>query len=222
MSEIKVLIADDHYIVRLGLKVLINSFEGFEVTSDVENGQEALENIELAEFLILDLEMPIIDGVSALKIIKKNYPDKKVILLTNCMDIPTLVEARNLKPQGFLFKDGMLDELKVCLDEIKKGHIFRGRNCTTFFEQHKEEFDDVERLVDNLNILTKTEIKVLQKVSENFSTSEIAEALFNSPKTIDNHRTNIAKKLDISGYNNLQAFAIKYKLLVDSFFNSNQ
>ena len=222
MSNIKVLIADDHYIVRLGLKVLINSFEGFEVTSDVENGKEALENIELADFLILDLEMPVIDGISALKIIKKEHSEKKVILLTNCMDIPTLVEARNLKPQGILFKDGMLDELKICLEELKKGHFFRGRNCTTFFEQHKNEFDDVEHLMQNLKILTKTEIKVLQKISENLSTSEIAENLFNSPKTIDNHRTNIAKKLNISGYNNLQAFAIKYKLLVDSFYSSNQ
>ncbi len=221
MDKIKVLIADDHYIVRLGLKVLINSFEGFEVTSDVENGQEALDNIELADFLILDLEMPIIDGVSALKIIKKEYPDKKVILLTNCMDIPTLVEAKNLKPQGVLFKDGMLDELKVCLEELKKGHVFRGRNCTTFFEQHKEEFDDVERLMENIKILTKTEIKILHKISENLSTSEIAEALYNSPKTIDNHRTNIAKKLDISGYNNLQAFAIRYRLLVDSLYKAN-
>lgn len=222
MDKIKVLIADDHYIVRLGLKVLINSFEGFEVTSDVENGQEALDNVELVDFLILDLEMPIVDGIAALKIIKKEHPYKKVILLTNCMDIPTLVEARNLKPQGFLFKDGMLDELKICLEELKKGHFFRGRNCKIFFEQHKDEFDDVERLVENLKILTKTEIKVLQKISDNYSTSEIAEALFNSPKTIDNHRTNIAKKLDISGYNNLQAFAIKYKLLVDSFYNPNQ
>lgn len=221
MSKIKVLIADDHYIVRLGLKVLVNSFEGFEVSADVENGKEAINNIERADYLILDLEMPIIDGISALKIIKNKYPNKKVILLTNCMDIPTLVKARNLKPQGFLFKDGMLDELKICLEELKKGHFFRGRNCKTFFEQHKDEFDNVEHLLENLKVLTKTEIKVLQMISNNLSTSEIAEKLFNSPKTIDNHRTNIAKKLDISGYNNLQAFAIKYKLLVDSFYNSN-
>lgn len=222
MRDTKILIADDHYIVRLGLKVLINSFEGFVVTCDVENGKEALENIELADFLILDLEMPIINGVNALKIIKNDYPNNRVILLTNCMDIPTLVEAKNLKPHGFLFKDGMLDELKICLEEIKKGHFFRGRNCTAFFEQHKDEFDDVERLIENLKILTKTEIKVLQKISKNLSTSEIAEALYNSPKTIDNHRTNIAKKLDISGYNNLQALAIKYKSLIDSLYNSNQ
>lgn len=219
MNVSKVLIADDHYIVRLGLKVLINSFEGFEVVEDVENGQEVIDKIEAIDILILDLEMPVIDGIEALKIIKKEYPDKKVILLTNCMDIPTLAKAKKLKPQGFLFKDGMLDEMKICLKEIKKGNLYKGRNCKTFFEQHNDEFNDVEQLLENVKLLTKSEIKVLHKISENLSTSEIAETLFNSPKTIENHRTNIAKKLDISGYNNLQVLAIKYKTLINQLYD---
>jgi len=220
MTDIKVLIADDHYIVRLGLKILINSFDGFEVVSDVENGQEVIANIKLIDYFILDLEMPIMDGVEALTIIKRDYPDKKVILLTNCMDIPTLIKAKKLKPNGFLFKDGMHEEIKICLNEIKKGNYYTGRNCKAFFERHKEEIYDVENLIRNLNDLTKTEIKILYHISKNLTTSEIAEVLFNSPKTIDNHRTNIAKKLDISGYNNLQAIAISNKLLIESLYNS--
>ena len=220
MTDIKVLIADDHYIVRLGLKILINSFDGFEVVSDVENGQEVIANIKLIDYFILDLEMPIMDGVEALTIIKRDYPDKKVILLTNCMDIPTLIKAKKLKPNGFLFKDGMHEEIKICLNEIKKGNYYTGRNCKAFFERHKEEINDIENLIRNLNDLTKTEIKILYHISKNLTTSEIAEVLFNSPKTIDNHRTNIAKKLDISGYNNLQAIAISNKLLIESLYNS--
>ncbi|MDO5977821.1 response regulator transcription factor [Flavivirga spongiicola] len=222
MEKLKVLVADDHYIVRLGLKILINSFEGFEVTLDVENGQEALDNIEAVDYLILDLEMPVVNGVEALKRLKQNYSEKKVVLLTNCMDIPTLIKAKKLKPNGFLFKDGMHEEIKICLNELKKGNYYTGRNCKAFFERHKEEFIDVENLIRNLSELTKTEIKILYKISENLSTSEIAEALFNSPKTIDNHRTNIAKKLDVSGYNNLQAIAIKNKLLIESLYNSTE
>ncbi len=220
MTNIKVLIADDHYIVRLGLKILIDSFEGFEVALDVENGQEVLNNLDSAEYFILDLEMPVIDGVKALKAIKQNAPDKKVILLTNCMDIPTLIQAKNLKPHGFLFKDGMHEEIKICLEQLKKGNFYRGRNCSAFFERHKEDFLETENLIRDLDALTKTEIKILYKISENLSTSEIAEALFNSPKTIDNHRTNIAKKLDISGYNNLQAVALNNKSLIESLYYS--
>ena len=220
MTLTKVLVADDHYIVRLGLKILINSFEGYEVVKDVENGQEVLENITLADYLILDLEMPIVDGVEALKIIRRDYPEKKIILLTNCMYIPTLVKAKSLKPHGFLFKDGMHEEIKLCLNELEKGHYYTGKNCLAFFERHKEEINDVENLIQNLNSLTKTEIKIIYQISKNLSTAEIAEVLFNSPKTIDNHRTNIAKKLSIGGYNNLQLVAIKYKLLIESLYKS--
>lgn len=220
MSQIKVLIADDHYIVRLGLKILIDSFEGFAVVAEAENGQEVLERIETADYFILDLEMPVVDGVEALKTIRENYPEKKVILLTNCMDIPTLIKAKKLKPNGFLFKDGMHEEIKICLNELKKGNYYTGRNCKAFFERHKEDIIETENLIRDLDALTKTEIRVLYKISENLSTSEIAEVLFNSPKTIDNHRTNIAKKLDISGYNNLQAVAINHKSLIESLYNA--
>ena len=220
MNRIKVLIADDHYVVRLGLKILINSFEDFEVVLDVENGQEVLDNIEAADYFILDLEMPVLDGINVLEKIKHNFPEKKIILLTNCMYIPTLVKAKNLKPHGFLFKDGMHEDIKICLYEVKKGSYYTGQNCRAFFERHKEEIHNVKHLIQNLDFLSKTEIKILYQISKNLSTTEIADILFNSPKTIDNHRTNIAKKLDISGYNNLHYIAVKYKLLIDSMYKS--
>lgn len=216
MDKIKVLIADDHYIVRLGLKILINTFEDFIVVEEAENGKEVIAKISQADYFILDLEMPEMDGVETLRIIKENYPRKKVVLLTNSMDLPTLITAKKLKPNGFLFKDGMHDEIKICLQQIHKGNYYIGRNCAAFFERHSEEINDVESLIRNMALLTKTEIKVLYKISENLTTNEIAEVLYNSPKTIDNHRTNIAKKLDISGYNNLQVVAIKNKSLIES------
>lgn len=220
MKKIRVLIADDHYIVRLGLKILINTYSDFVVVDEAENGKEVLEKIDKADYFILDLEMPIMDGVKTLQILKEKHPSKKVVLLTNSMDLPTLIKAKKLKPNGFLFKDGMHDEIKICLEQIQKGNFFIGRNCKAFFERHSEEINDVENLIRNMKLLTKTEIKVLYKISENLSTNEIAEVLFNSPKTIDNHRTNIAKKLDISGYNNLQVVAIKNKMLIESMHNS--
>lgn len=220
MNKIRTLIADDHYIVRLGLKILINTYEDFTVVMEAENGQEVLNNIDAADYFILDLEMPIINGVEVLKKIRQDHPEKKVVLLTNCMDIPTLLNAKNLKPHGFLFKDGMHEEIKICLDQLQKGNFYIGRNCSAFFERHKDEIETIENLMRNLESLTKTELRILNKISENLSTNEIAIELFNSPKTIDNHRTNIAKKLDISGYNNLQAVAIKNKLLIESIYKS--
>ncbi|MBJ6367277.1 response regulator transcription factor [Snuella sedimenti] len=220
MDKLKVLIADDHYIVRLGLKILVDSFEDFKVVMEAENGQDVIDNIEIADYFILDLEMPVVNGIKALEFIKTHYPEKRVVLLTNSMNIPTLIQAKNLKPNGFLFKDGMHEEIKICLNELKKGNYYWGRNCRAFFERHESDIVDTEHLMDNLKELTKTEIKILFKISENLSTQEIAEALFNSPKTIDNHRTNIAKKLDISGYNNLQAIAIKNRSLIESLYQS--
>ncbi|MCK0131403.1 response regulator transcription factor [Flavobacteriaceae bacterium F08102] len=214
MEKIPVLIADDHYIVRLGLKILINSFDDFYVVGEAENGQEVLDQIEKTNYVILDLEMPSVSGIETLEILRDKHPEKRVVILTNSMDIPTLLKAKKLKPHGFLFKDSMHDEIKICLQQIKLGNLYEGRNCRAFFERHRSEIEETEHLMRNLAELTKTEIRVLSKISENLSTAEIAEDLFNSPKTIDNHRTNIAKKLDISGYNNLQALAIKYTSLI--------
>ena len=100
MANLKVLIADDHYIVRLGLKILVNSIEGFEVVADVENGEEAIGWVDKADYFILDLEMPVLNGIKTLEHIKYSHPDKRVILLTNSMDVPTLIRAKNLKPNG--------------------------------------------------------------------------------------------------------------------------
>ncbi len=220
MEKLRVLIADDHYIVRLGLKILINTYNDFIVVNEAENGQEVIDKVDQADYFVLDLEMPVIDGVETLRILKEKHPNKKVVLLTNSMDLPTLIKAKKLKPNGFLFKDGMHDEIKTCLEQIRKGNYYTGRNCKMFFERHKEEIHDVENLIRNMELLTKTELKILYKISENLSTNEIAEVLFNSPKTIDNHRTNIAKKLDISGYNNLQVVAIKNKSLIESLYTT--
>lgn len=212
----RVLITDDHYVVRLGLKILINSFKHFTVVEEAINGKEAIEKANKADCLILDLEMPEINGVQALEIIRQKFPNKKVVLLTNSMELSTLIKAKSLKPNGFLFKDGMHGEIKTCLEQIRKGNYYYGRNCEAFFERHSEELAEVEFLMNNMKHLTKAELKVLYLVSENLSTSEIAETLFNSPKTIDNHRTNISKKLNITGYNNLQVVAIKNKALIES------
>jgi len=217
MQKTTVLIADDHYIVRLGLKILIDSLDHFTVVAEAENGQEVIDQVDRASYFVLDLEMPVMSGIETLALLRDKYPDKRVVLLTNSMDIPTLIRAKKLKPHGFLFKDGMHDEIKICLQQLALGNLYEGRNCKLFFERHRREIEETEHLMRNLNELTKTEIKVLSKIAENMSTAEIAELLFNSPKTIDNHRTNIAKKLDISGYNNLQAMAIKYTNLIKGF-----
>ncbi|UNY98757.1 response regulator transcription factor [Zhouia spongiae] len=219
MNKEKVLVADDHYLVRLGLKVLIESFDNYTVSIDVENGKDAIEAVDLADIFILDLEMPVFDGIKALKIIKEKHPKKKVVLLTNSMSIPILVTAKNLKPNGFLFKDCVHQEIKTCLEEISKGNYYQGKNCMAFFNKHAEEIEFVENLLRNLSYLTKTELKILYKISLNLTNPEIAELLYNSPKTIENHRTNISKKLDISGYNNLQVIAVKYRKSIESLYN---
>lgn len=216
MKNKNVLIADDHYIVRLGLKILIDSFEGYTVTKEAKNGVEAIKYIDEVDFCFLDLEMPMKNGIEVLEFVKKNFPDKRVILLTNSMEILTLIRAKGFKPHGFLFKDGMNEELKICLDEVSKGNYYMGSNCKSFFKRHADEIDKVTNSFNNLKYLTKTELSILSKIADNNNTTEIAEIFSNSPKTIDNHRTNIVKKIDITNYHNLQAFALQNKTIINT------
>ncbi len=202
----KVVIADDHPILLTGLERIINSIEGFEVIHACNNGVEAWNAVDSfqPDIVFLDLDMPEMSGLDVASKIKKKYPDISISILTLHKEESFLVRAIDLGVEGFMLKDFANVEIEKCLIALSKGTKF-------YSEVLKDLIHPSESLPENYSKLSRTERKVLRLISTNKTSREVAELMFLSPKTIQNHRYSISKKLALEPKNNsLLTWATKF------------
>jgi DNA-binding NarL/FixJ family response regulator len=220
-KENKILLADDHPLFRVGVKTLIDSFPGYRIVDEANNGSEAIEKIEkyLPEIAILDLDMPEKNGYEVATYISENNLHIKIIFLTSHSDLSLFQEAYSTKFSGFLFKESALEELETCLKYIQRGEQYISPLSKKFMAEKQDEIGKIKVFENKIKKLTKTEKQILYRISQNKTTKEIAEELFNSYKTIENHRLNICHKLNLKGTNNLLSFAIDNKQSIKKALN---
>ncbi|TRZ45041.1 LuxR C-terminal-related transcriptional regulator [Robertkochia solimangrovi] len=214
MDTNQILIADDQYLRLLGLRSLLSECDGLEIVAEVHNETSILQEAYKASLILLNLELLEFQTEQIVLNLKSEYPDKKIILLTNFKNVSLLITARKLKPHGLLSTCSILPEYKTCMEEVIRGNYYEDPSIKSFLEKNQEEIEYVSHLLNNLDSLTRTEKKVLKQLTMNLNNSEISRTLNKSPKTIENHRTNISRKLDISGYNSLTYVALKFKDLI--------
>ena len=209
-TEKKIIIADDHPLFRVGVKTLIENLEGYQLVGEANNGTEAIQLLKnnSADIAVLDIDMPEQNGIEVARYIKDNGLKVKIIFLTSHSDLALFKRAYETDFSGFLFKESALDELEECFKTIFKGEKFVSPVTRKYIEQNESKLEHLKNLESLLNKLTETERKILLLIIEHKTTKEIAEELFNSYKTIENHRLNICHKLNIKGTNNLMSFAI--------------
>lgn len=217
-KRIKIIIADDHPLFRMGVKSLIETYEYFDLIAEAENGDVAVElilNLK-PDIVILDIDMPGKNGIQVAEYVKKEEIQTKIIFLTSHSNLQLFNEAMNLNVKGFLFKESALEELAECIKHVDQGEKYISPLCESFINENSEQlirFKQFQELVKNL---TATELKILKYIANHYTTKSIAEELHNSYKTIENHRFNICQKLQIKGTNNLLAFAMDYKDFIES------
>ncbi len=203
-----VFIAEDHPIVLKGLESHLKPKPGFEIIGTAMDGEEALKQIEKLnpDIAILDIYMPGMTGLQILEKLHKGLHKTKCILLTTFKEKLLFEKAKKLNVSAYLLKDFAIDEIDHCLEMVAMGR--------SYFSKHLDELLDASTEVD-LSIFTKTEMSILKLIALDKSSSEIAEILFSSPKTIENHRGNISKKLNLDGKShNLYKWVIRYKELI--------
>lgn len=216
---INVIIADDHPIFRQGLKSVIESDQRFKILGEAANGREAVSMVEALcpDIVILDIDMPEIDGIEAAKRISKSTSGTKICFLTLHNDLQLLNATKLLNVDGYLLKDDAGEEIIDCLVKIKEGrsyvspHILR-----TFSKQHDTESNGRHDTQD-LSSLTPAERRIIKRISETKTNREIADELFISIRTVENHRFNICTKLDLRGNHSLLKFAMANKKILDAF-----
>ncbi|AIS52738.1 LuxR family two component transcriptional regulator [Thermoanaerobacter kivui] len=200
---IKLLVADDHALIRKGLVQLIEMEKDIKVISQASNGEEAYKlTKELKPDLVLmDVNMPIINGIKAAKMLKEEKHQTKILFLTIYNDREYLVEALKLGVEGYILKDAEYDDLIKAIRIIYNGGVY-------IHPSLMEEIDNVDH--ENLKKeLTAREIEILTLISKGYSNKEIAQKLFLSEKTVKNHVYNIFKKLDVKDRTKAAIYMLK-------------
>lgn len=215
-KDFNILLVDDHPLIIAGIKSVINSLPHFNVIGEAKNGMEGLEvfNEYKPDIIVLDIDMPIMNGIELASTISKIEDPPKIVFLTSHADMNTFSQATKIDYAGFVFKENALEEIGKCLEEIINDNKYVSPSFKRYIEENESEIAKLSEIKKNLTALTKSEVKVLKLIAEGKTTPEIAETLFNSFKTIENHRYNICQKLNITGSNNLLSFALDYKELV--------
>ena len=209
--KIKLLLADDHQLVRKGFRALLEELDFVEIVGEAANGKEAIHLLRSGikpDVALLDYEMPVMNGLEATEQIKRDFFGVKVIVLTMLQSKELIQEALEKGVHGFLFKNASMDELEVAIRRVARGEqYFASEVALTLLKPVRN--PDAPLLAQ----LTERETEVLRLVARGLSSTAIGRQLFISPRTVDTHRNNLIHKLDVTGIAGLVQFALKNKLI---------
>ncbi|MCG8499453.1 MAG: response regulator transcription factor [Firmicutes bacterium] len=217
MQKIRVLIADDHSMVRQGLKQIVELEGDIEVIAQAANGEEAV-NLAMQihpDVILMDINMPKLNGIQALGQLKERECPAKVVMLTIHTEREYLVKTVQLGAAGYVLKDADSEVLIKAIRSVYNGQSYIQPNMTT---ELIKEFNRVTTEDDrnkNQKLLTKREIEVLELIAEGMLNKEIAAKLYISEKTVKNHVSNIFKKLNVSDRTQAAIYAFKNNIKRD-------
>lgn len=207
MKELSVLLVDDHQIIIDGLRSLVNSVEGLKVIGEANNGKEAIELLKIldADVVLMDIDMPVMNGLDATKAIKAKPGKTKVIILSMHCESGMVKELIGIGVDGYILKNASKEELIQSITKVADGQKYFATDVTLSL-LNKEKTSNQSKLDIEL---TNREREILKLIADGFSNKEIGEQLFISHRTVDTHRTNLMKKLEINNIAGLISFAIK-------------
>ena len=206
--SIRVMLADDHILMREGIRQLLEFDGSIEVVEEANDGDECLEKLKRSkpDVLLLDINMPNKNGIQVLEEIKKNKINVKVLILTVHNEVEYLLKAVDIGVDGYIMKDSESAELKKAINAVMKGENYIQPKLIPALN-NRLVARDVDK--EKLESLTKREIDVLILVANGMFNKEIAIKLNISERTVKNHISNIFKKLDVSDRTQAAVFAIK-------------
>jgi len=207
----RVLLADDHTLVRAGLRKILEAAPHLEVVGECANGKEALERLGLGgvDVLVLDLTMPEADGFEVLRNVEERHPDVKVLVLTMHADGEHAARAVRDGAEGYLLKDSAADDLVQGIEAVTAGRAFYSEPVQRALTQMVRT-GTPQRPAD---LLTERELEVLKLVAQGLSTKEIANKLFISGRTVETHRANLMRKLNVRSVALLTQLALREGLI---------
>ncbi|MEZ5007360.1 MAG: response regulator transcription factor [Chitinophagales bacterium] len=218
MDDIRILIADDHPIFIDGIVSLIEGIDGFSVVETAENGKVAIDKIPEAkpDIILMDINMPVMEGVEATRIIKETYPNVKVIMLTMYDEIRLIKDVLEIGARGYILKNIGRNDLIKALETVSNGKPYldpavQEKMITSLSSNDEEEDNEPnDEMVDSI---THREMEILQLIAIGLTSGEIAKKLFISKNTVETHRKNLLGKLNVKNTAALLKFAYQNGLV---------
>lgn len=217
MESVKILIVDDHPMIRLGVRSILNNVEHLNVADEANNGREALEKLDKESFdlVIMDIKMPEMNGIEATEEIIKRHPNTKVLAISMFDEQRYIVKMLQAGALGYVLKNTGKNEMVNAINSVMAGESYFSQEVSTIMmsqfmtrggiSQTSEAKSDVT--------LTKRETEIIKMISEELTNSEIADRLGISSRTVDTHRRNLLQKLDVKNTAGLVKYAMVNNLL---------
>jgi DNA-binding NarL/FixJ family response regulator len=206
-NRFKIIIADDHTLFRQGLKMILEDLENIDVVADVANGKELLEITGMLkpDLVIMDINMPIVNGIEASRILLQENADLKILVISMYGDEQYYNSVIENGVRGFILKDAENAELKAAVNLILNGKTYFSQELLLNLIRNKQATTQIS--------LTQREKEILELICDGLSSVEIAEKLFLSERTVENHRANLLSKTNCRNSLSLVLFALKNNLI---------
>jgi len=215
MSKIKIAIADDYKIFREGLKVGLSAEENFDVILEADNGEELMKALETAtpDVILMDLKMPLMDGMEATKAVRKKYPTIKVLVVTMYDDDKFIIHLMENGANGYLLKNTEPDEIKKSIYAVhENGYYFNDLVNKALLKKLVLKNNLKPSFNQNVE-LTEREMEVLKLICEEKTAAEIAKYIFLSPRSVEGIRQRLIEKIGVRNTAGLVMFAVKNNMV---------
>ena len=220
MKTLRLLLADDHTLVRGGIRALLNSIEGIEVIAEASDGREALELIEThqPDIVLMDIAMSGMNGLEATMRVQRDHPEVKVIILSMHTNEEYVLQALQAGAAGYLLKDAGIAELEIAVEAVSRGETYLSppiskQVISNYVRRVGADTNREDLEIPPLERLTMRQREILQLIAEGNTTQEIAGILNISVKTVETHRMQLMDRLDIHDIAGLVRFAIRVGLI---------
>jgi len=215
--SIHILLADDHTILRAGLRMMLNAQSDFEVIGEAQDGRQAIQEAQRLQpdVILMDITMPDMNGIEATRQIKKLLPETKVLILTMHEHDEYVFQASRAGASGYMLKEAADTDLISALRVIQNGQFYLSPTAQSVMVGDYLQRVRTGEEKDSYSSLTEREREILKLVAEGYTNNQIAERLIISPKTVDTHRTHVMDKLNLHSRAELVKYAMRRGLLED-------
>lgn len=215
IPPITIAIADDETLFRKGIHILVEGFDNMEVCLEAEHGQDLLDQLaqaqSLPDILLMDLNMPVLDGVEAAKILQRDFPSINIIVLSSYFSKAFIINMIELGASGYLAKNSLPEEVEKTIKEVaEKGFSYGDQVMEVIRENMMKKLKVKPSFAPSLST---RETEVLQLICEQYTAAEIADKLFISQRTVDGHRNNLLQKLNCRNTAGLVVYALQNGLV---------
>lgn len=215
MTKTKILIVDDHRVVKEGIESLLSSYPEFEVIGGALDGQEALEKVKSLkpDIVIMDIEMPKMNGIDVTREIRKFDPTIRIVIYSMYSNKEYVIDLFKAGISAYVLKEDPVADLIVAIKAVSGGGTYFSTKAPSILSRHIQELEKTKSDDDDLKNLSQREQQVLRLLAEGYSIKEIANQLYISPRTVESHKYNIMGKLQVNSVVDLVKIAIKKTLI---------